>query len=609
MTNKTKSTETHVDASTHPQQLSIFSEAATLLRDTPPLLIFIAYSHKDARHLGKLHSHLEILRQQQLAVIWCDLNIAPGGDIDRAVLAKLDEADIFLPLISSWFIQSLYCIDVELTGAASRHADGKCRILPVTLSPVEKGWLQTPIGRLKATPTDAKPIVGWRPQDRAWAVVAGDVRAVVEELLAARGSPSPNPASPIPFDDPISALEPALPAEVSRALLLGSDGRVPFHPARILSELIRYLQSPSASIAERAAQVRNAAALARSHVGTEPALVSSLFAAADKPAKSLGDKKLILDIARISIQASRAVLIRTRDQVCDEARALVCGTSWVYQRVGRLEEAEYDAALSLDLAESCHDPRVIAFCHKCLGRLKRMEAELNDAAVKLQLIDQSVRFLQRAIKEFHRIGDEPEAGDCYSLLGRSYLAAGSIDKAWQAVKQAEARIPSVGDLKDYADLLILKGDLCRAKRDHESAEAWYDEALGTITEESPSASEIRARALAARGRCRIDAEDTSGAAADLANAGEVYSALQEAPSSAQCKWEAEIARGAVPRKALRLLVGQPATVRVKALDIYRKEVASVGAVHVGQRSDPSTERWRRIISDAANHVAIESPQW
>ena len=90
--------------------------------------------------------------------------------------------------------------------------------------------------------------------------------------------------------------------------------------------------------------------------------------------KSSGDKRLVLDIARRSIEASKSPG-RGREQVRDEALAIICGVSWVYQRTGRLLEARTEAERSLALGQDINWDRNTAFCNKCLGRLNRMEAE------------------------------------------------------------------------------------------------------------------------------------------------------------------------------------------------------------------------------------------
>ena len=51
-----------------------------------------------------------------------------------------------------------------------------------------------------------------------------------------------------------------------------------------------------------------------------------------------------------------------------------------------------------------------------------------------------------------------EVGDCYSLLGRTYLAAGQRPEARAALAEANKRLLDQSN-KDYLDLQIAMGDL------------------------------------------------------------------------------------------------------------------------------------------------------
>ena len=86
-------------------------------------------------------------------------------------------------------------------------------------------------------------------------------------------------------------------------------------------------------------QMMNVVTLAKAaDIGTAAAQVSRAFGAIQSALKSSGNKRLVLEVARLSIKASKAPG-RLRAQVEDEALAAICGVSWVYQRTGRLREA------------------------------------------------------------------------------------------------------------------------------------------------------------------------------------------------------------------------------------------------------------------------------
>src|SRR5262249_27401935 len=96
--------------------------------------------------------------------------------------------------------------------------------------------------------------------------------------------------------------------------------------------------------------VDTAIALARRGKATRPTAVTGLFNAVDRVLKRRGDKHKVLEAATLTIEATRHPC-RTDEDIRREAKALICGKSWVLQRVGRLDEAMADAKKSLKLGE------------------------------------------------------------------------------------------------------------------------------------------------------------------------------------------------------------------------------------------------------------------
>jgi hypothetical protein len=120
------------------------------------LTLFFSYSHKDEDLCDQLEVHLTMLKRQGLIHAWHDRRLLAGDNLDHAIRAELERADIILFLASPDFIASRYCYDVEVTRATERHEAGQARVIPVVLRPCE--WQQTPFGKLLGTPRDNKPI-------------------------------------------------------------------------------------------------------------------------------------------------------------------------------------------------------------------------------------------------------------------------------------------------------------------------------------------------------------------------------------------------------------------------------------------------------------------
>jgi CheY-like chemotaxis protein len=142
--------------------------------------VFVSYAHGDERLRRGLETHLSVLRRQGVIRTWHDRRILPGtewaGQIDR----NLESADLILLLISPEFLASDYCYEIEMKRALERHDAGNARVIPIILRPVD--WQSAPFGRLQVLPMGGKPIVEWRPRDRAFEDVARGIRATVNTL-------------------------------------------------------------------------------------------------------------------------------------------------------------------------------------------------------------------------------------------------------------------------------------------------------------------------------------------------------------------------------------------------------------------------------------------
>lgn len=155
--------------------------------------VFLSYAHRDERLREELEKHLSPLRRSALIETWHDRKIIPGTELDAAIDQQLASADLVLLLISPDFINSDYCYRREMRTVLQRHAKGEARVIPVILRPVD--WVRTPIGRLLATPRDAKPVTTWHRRDDALLDVATCVRRAAEEITTQRAAAAGKPTA------------------------------------------------------------------------------------------------------------------------------------------------------------------------------------------------------------------------------------------------------------------------------------------------------------------------------------------------------------------------------------------------------------------------------
>jgi hypothetical protein len=91
-----------------------------------------------------------MLERQGVISTWHERKIPPGREWDQQINENLNTADIILLLVSSDFIFSKYCWDVEVTKAIERHKAGEACVIPIILRNVD--WQLAPFAKLQALP-------------------------------------------------------------------------------------------------------------------------------------------------------------------------------------------------------------------------------------------------------------------------------------------------------------------------------------------------------------------------------------------------------------------------------------------------------------------------
>lgn len=150
--------------------------------------VFFSYSHKDEALRDELEVHLAMLKRDGAISAWHDRKILAGDELNGQIHARLDDAQVILLLISSDFLASAYCYDVEVKRAMELHGEGRARVIPVILRPSD--WqASTPFAKLLAAPKDGKPITKWPDRDDAWLDVVQQLRTALPKIVKAQANP------------------------------------------------------------------------------------------------------------------------------------------------------------------------------------------------------------------------------------------------------------------------------------------------------------------------------------------------------------------------------------------------------------------------------------
>jgi hypothetical protein len=156
--------------------------------------IFMSYSHADEALRDQLEKQLVMLRREGVIETWHDRRIPPGDNLDRAIDAELQSADVVLLLVSPDFLASRYCFEVEMAAAMERHHAGEARVIPVILRACDWQSSAAPFRNLKAIPRDGKPIMQWADRDEAMLDVVQGIRQAMPPPSAPAVAPSPKAA-------------------------------------------------------------------------------------------------------------------------------------------------------------------------------------------------------------------------------------------------------------------------------------------------------------------------------------------------------------------------------------------------------------------------------
>lgn len=154
-----------------------------------PIKLFFSYSHQDEELRDELAKRLKTLERHKVIESWSDRQIGAGRNWAQEIEDNLKSADIILLLVSSDFLYSDFCNEVELRQAMERHAAGEACVIPIILRPCY--WQDEVFAILQALPKNAQPITLWANQDSAFLDVYNGIRSAIARL---RDQPKELPA-------------------------------------------------------------------------------------------------------------------------------------------------------------------------------------------------------------------------------------------------------------------------------------------------------------------------------------------------------------------------------------------------------------------------------
>jgi hypothetical protein len=145
-----------------------------------PINLFYSFSEEDIHLQIELEKHLSLLMRQGKISGWHFRKITAGKEFKGEIDNHINAAQIILLLISSDFLSSDYCWDIEMKKAMEMHESGISRVIPVILRPCD--WESSQFGKLEALPINGKPITKWKNQDEAFLDIVKGIKNVILDL-------------------------------------------------------------------------------------------------------------------------------------------------------------------------------------------------------------------------------------------------------------------------------------------------------------------------------------------------------------------------------------------------------------------------------------------
>ncbi|WP_437316063.1 toll/interleukin-1 receptor domain-containing protein [Sorangium sp. So ce385] len=149
-----------------------------------PVEVFLSYAPEDEALLAKLENHLSTLRREGLIRSFHAGNVLGGQELKAVTEAHLGRAHLVLLLVSSDFLASSDCYEVDVAHALARHEAGQAQVIPVLLRDCD--WRRAAFGTLKALPKNGRPVKSWEDEDEAFADVARGIREAVTAIAGVR---------------------------------------------------------------------------------------------------------------------------------------------------------------------------------------------------------------------------------------------------------------------------------------------------------------------------------------------------------------------------------------------------------------------------------------
>ena len=153
-------------------------------------LVFVSYSHADAKWLTSMRSHLKLLERHAGIEQWDDTKIKPGTQWRKEIRGALERARVAVLLVSADFLTSDFIVTNELPPLLKAAQERGTLILALIVRPCR--FEKTELARFQAVNPPSKPLSNLSSSRREeWYV---KLSGLIEDALASSAPAPVNPA-------------------------------------------------------------------------------------------------------------------------------------------------------------------------------------------------------------------------------------------------------------------------------------------------------------------------------------------------------------------------------------------------------------------------------
>lgn len=154
------------------------------------LRVFVSYSHQDAKYLeqNSLLGYLSGLEREGFE-FWHDTTIQTGELWDERIRNEITQSEIALVLVSQSFLNSRYCMDVEIANFLEKRVKSGLTIYPVILSPCDwenHSWLSSTQFQPRNGRTIEEDYTDKGGQDRLFLTILKELRTIGNRIQSDR---------------------------------------------------------------------------------------------------------------------------------------------------------------------------------------------------------------------------------------------------------------------------------------------------------------------------------------------------------------------------------------------------------------------------------------